>query len=227
VPDSPSWKPVIWSHSALRMYEQCPRKYNETYNLKAVPFEQTEMTRYGDRFHAAARDFIMDGTDMPPEFVFSEKTLSAIKKIPGEKHAEMKMGVNPDLEPVAFFGKDVWSRGAADLIIHNKDARCAYVVDYKTGKDTHPEMDQLVLMSLFVFAWFKKVDTVRSALLYVVKDSLVPFKMRRSETHAAWQAYKERVALLEATKVSGVWNPRENFSCKRYCQVKSCEYWGP
>ena len=49
-------KKVTWSHSSLKDYEGCARRYHEVKILKNYPFVETEATRYGKVLHKAAED---------------------------------------------------------------------------------------------------------------------------------------------------------------------------
>ena len=114
-------KTVTWSHSALKDYEGCPRRYYETKVLKKYPFTDTQATLYGKELHTAAELYIRDGKPLPPEFEFLKPTLDALNAKPGRKLCEYKMGVRADLTPCGFMDKDVWCRGIADLLIINDD----------------------------------------------------------------------------------------------------------
>jgi hypothetical protein len=98
-------------------------------------------------------------------------------------------------------------RGIADLLIIDDDGLKARVVDYKTGNDKYPDRDQLTLMSLMVFAHFPHIRQVNSALLFVVKNSMVTQTMTVEEKDFNWWRYRERVAKLAASYDNDVWNP--------------------
>jgi hypothetical protein len=97
------------------------------------------------------------------------------------------------------------------------------VVDYKTGNNRYPDREQLVLMSLLVFAHFPHIRQVKSALLFVVKNDMVKHNMSVDETKEQWQRYRERSARISACIDSGVWNPKQTPLCG-WCAVKSCEF---
>ena len=143
-------KRVTWSHSALKDYEGCPRRYHETKVLKKYPFTDTDATRYGKLLHEAAEFYIKDDKPLPPEFEFIKNLLDALKARPGRKLCEYEMGVRADLTPCGFMDKDVWCRGIADLLIINDDNLTARVIDYKTGNNKYPDREQLKLMALMV-----------------------------------------------------------------------------
>ena len=174
-------KAVTWSHSSLKDYEGCPRRYHEVKVLKNYPFTDTEATIYGKELHTAAEEYIENGTDLPPQFEFLKETLDVLKAKPGRKLCEYKMGVTKDLKPCGFLDKDVWVRGIADLLIIDDDNLTARVVDYKSGNNKYPDRDQLKLMALMVFAHFPHIRKVNSALLFIVKDDMVKMQMQAKE----------------------------------------------
>jgi RecB family exonuclease len=133
------------------------------------------------------------------------------------------MGLTKDLQPCAFNDPNRWVRGIADLLIINDDNFTARVVDYKTGNNKYPDRDQLVLMSLMVFAHFPHIRKVSSALLFVVKNDMVKMTMVREDAEKAWWQYRERVAKLEAAHAHDVWNPTQTPLCG-WCQVTGCEF---
>jgi hypothetical protein len=133
------------------------------------------------------------------------------------------MGLTVDLRPCGFKDENCWVRGIADLLIVDEESLTAWVVDYKTGKDKYPDKEQLTLMSLMVFAHFPIIRVVKSALLFVVKDTMVKHKVMLEEATTYWQDYRERVARLEAAFANNVWNPTATPLCP-WCPVKTCEF---
>ena len=214
---------VTWSHSSLKDYEGCARRYHEVKILKKYPFQETEATRYGTQLHLAAEEHIRDDKPLPPQFAFIQPTLDALKKKPGRKLAEQKMALDEDLCPVGWFDKKVWVRGIADLLILDDDNLTAWVVDYKTGNNKYPDRDQLVLMSLMVFAHFPHIRRVSGALLFVLKNDMAKASFMVGEAEEYWWDYRERVARIEQAHETGVWNPKPTPLCG-WCVVKTCEY---
>ena len=214
---------VKWSHSALKDYEGCPRRYHEVKVLKSYPFTDTEATLYGKELHEAAEFYIKDDKPLPPQFAFIQDTLDVLKAKPGRKLCEHEMGVTSDLRPCEFMAKDVWVRGIADLLIIDDDNLTAYVVDYKTGNNKYPDREQLKLMALMVFVHFPHIRKVLGGLLFVVKNDLVKASYLRGEAEEYWWDYRGRVARIEQAHDSGVWNPKPTPLCG-YCPVLTCEY---
>ena len=214
---------VKWSHSALKDFEGCARRYHEVKVLKKYPTPETEQIKYGKELHLAAENYVRDGTPVPEQFAFMTPVLEALMSKPGRKLPEHEMALNENLRPCEFSSPDVWVRGIADLLIIDDDNLTGWVVDYKTGNNKYPDTDQLVLMSLMVFAHFPHIRQVNSALLFVVKESMVKYKMSVDEVAANWQRYRERVAKLSACFDHNVWNPTQTPLCN-WCPVKGCEF---
>ena len=214
---------VTWSHSSLKDYEGCPRRYQEVKVLKNFPFVENDATRYGTEFHKAAEDFIKDGTAIPEKFSYSQGTLDALIKKNGRKLCEYQMALTADLKPTTWTSKDVWVRGIADLLIIDDDNLTAWVVDYKTGNNKYPDREQLKLMSIMVFAHMPHIRKVNSALLFVVKEDMVKHSMTVDQAEAEWWQYRQRVARIEQAHATGVWNAKPTPLCP-WCPVTTCEH---
>jgi RecB family exonuclease len=214
---------IKWSHSSLKDYEGCPRRYHEVKVLKNYPFKDTDATIYGKELHEAAELYIRDDKPLPKQFDFVKDTLDALKAKPGRKLCEHEMGVTKDLKPCGFSDADVWVRGIADLLIIDDENLTARVVDYKSGNNRYPDRDQLKLMALMVFAHFPHIRRVSGALLFVVKNDIAKASYMVGEAEDYWWDYRERVARIEQAHATGVWNPRSTPLCG-WCPVKTCEY---
>jgi hypothetical protein len=214
---------ITWSHSALKSYEGCARRYHEVTVLKNHPFQDTDQTRYGKDLHLAAELYVKEGTPIPEHFAFVKPILDALIAKPGRKFAELEMALTEELNPVAFNSPNRWVRGIADLVIVNDDNYTARIIDYKTGNDKYPDRDQLILMSLMVFAHFPHIKHVKSALLFVVKNSMVTHEMGLEDIEPAWWQYRQRIAKLNASYAHDVWNPNRTPLCG-WCPVTNCEF---
>jgi hypothetical protein len=216
-------KTVTWSHSSLKDYEGCPRRYHEVKVLKNYPFKDTDATLYGKELHTAAELYIKEGTPLPPQFAFIKDTLDALKAKPGRKLCEHEMGVTKDLKPCKFMDKEVWVRGIADLLIIDDENLTAKVVDYKSGNNKYPDREQLKLMALMVFAHFPHIRRVSGALLFVVKEDIAKASFMVGEAEEHWWDYRERVARIEQAHETGVWNPKPTPLCG-WCPLTTCEH---
>jgi hypothetical protein len=214
-----------WSYSSLDLFNQCPHKYYRLKIKKDVKEPLSDHLVYGLDVHKAAEDFIGKGTPIPEKYKFLEPSLLKLQAYEGEKLCEYRMGLTKNLDPCGFFDKGVWWRGVADLIILNGDS--AKIVDYKTGKSSkHADTKQLEILSLAVFKHFPQVKRVKGGLLFVVANDFVKGDFDAEQTDIYWQRWLTNTAQLEKAFEVNVWNPRPNFTCKKWCPVKDCTHNG-
>jgi hypothetical protein len=190
---------------------------------KDVKDEGSEATIYGKELHKAAEDYIKDGTPIPPQFAFIQDTVDALKKIPGEKHTEIELGVSNKggrLNPCGFYDKDAWYRGIADLLIVNGDE--GYLVDYKSSKNAkYADLKQLDLLAGAVFAHFPELKTLKSALIFVVSNEFVNKEHSSMHKMAYFEHVRFDLERLETALKTGVWNAVAGPLCG-WCPVKTC-----
>lgn len=216
-------KTIAWSHSSLKDFEGCARRYHEVKVLKKHPFQETEATRYGNQVHESLELYVRDNKPIPPEHAQFQPVVDALLKKPGRALAEFEMALTKELEPCHWKSPNAWVRGIADLLIVDDENLTAWVADYKTGNNKYPDQDQLVLMSLMVFEHFPHIRKVNSALLFIVKNSMNKMTMLREDKDKHWWLYRERLAKLEACFTHDVWNPSPTPLCG-WCPVKTCEH---
>ena len=213
-----------WSYSSLSLFKQCPRKYYHLRVAKDIKEPRSRALIYGNRVHKAAEEYVKNNVEIPKPFEYIKKSVDAIlESFKGEVLCEEKLGVTKDLEPCSFYAKDVWYRGIVDLLIIQKDK--AVIIDYKTGK--HPDRadtDQLELMSLAVFKHYPFVTEIKAGLLFLVKKALIKAKYSSDEQDDLWVKWRDEIDILNTCYVNDVWNARENFTCRGWCPVISCEY---
>jgi len=214
---------VKWSHSGLKKFEQCPRQFHECNVLKLHPHKDTEATLYGTQVHEALELYMRDGKPIPEKFAQFKPMADALLKKPGRVLPEYEMALTAELHPCGFKDANVWVRGIADVLIVDDDNLTAWVADWKTGSNRYPDRDQLVLMSLMVFAHFPHIRKVHSALVFLVKNDMVKLQMAREQADAFWWKYRERVAKIEACHTNGVWHAKSSPLCP-WCPCTSCEH---
>lgn len=215
-----------WSHSGLKDFETCARKYHEVKVLKKYPREEIDATLYGTQMHEQAEYYIREGRPLDKGFAFLQPTLDVINAMPGRKLCEHEMALRVDLSVCGFHATDYWVRGIADLLVINDDNFSARCFDYKSGSDKYPDTDQLVLMALMVFQHFPHIKRVSGGLLFVLKGTSQKKIVTREEAEALWWDYRERVARIDLAHETGVWNPTKSGLCKKYCPVLDCEHNG-
>tara|TARA_R110000868_G_scaffold2721_3_gene19013 strand:+ start:370 stop:1041 length:672 start_codon:yes stop_codon:yes gene_type:complete len=219
---------AAWSYSAIKTFEQCPKKYFHLKVAKDVKDTPGEAADYGTAVHEAAELFIKDGTPIPAKFAYVRPVVERLAAIPGTKHAELKLGVrkaNGSYEPCGFFDKDVWWRGIADLLII--DGSKAWCIDYKTGKSArYADTKQLDLLAGAVFTHYPEVETVKSSLIYVVSGELIRKRHVITEKSQYMSVFDEQLEHLDAAIENGVWNAKSSPLCG-WCPVVECANWRP
>tara|TARA_R100000988_G_C3982896_1_gene157997 strand:- start:626 stop:1297 length:672 start_codon:yes stop_codon:yes gene_type:complete len=213
-----------WSYSSLSLFKQCPRKYYHLKVVKDIKEPVSQPMLYGNRVHKAAEEYVKNNVEIPEPFKYIKKSVDTIlENFKGEVFCEERLGVTKSLEPCSFYAKDVWYRGIVDLLIIQEDK--AVIIDYKTGK--HPDRadtDQLELMSLAVFKHYPFINKIKAGLLFVVKKALIKAKYSSDEQDDLWVKWRDEVDVLNTCYVNDVWNARENFTCRGWCPVTSCEH---
>ena len=61
---------IKWSHSGLKDFEGCARRFHEVKVLKNYPFTDTVHTIYGKQVHESAENYVRDNVPLPPEHEF-------------------------------------------------------------------------------------------------------------------------------------------------------------
>lgn len=218
-------KPISWSYSSIKLFDQCPKKYYHLRVAKDVVEPETDAMNYGTLFHEAAELYIKNNTPIPPQFNFAVDALNNLKNLEGEKHCEFMMALNENLEPCDFKSPDVWWRGIADLIVIKGDeARC---LDYKTGKSAkYADKGQLELMSLAIFKYFPYVKKVKAGLLFVVARAFIKDSYSIENESKLWGKWIAEHNRLKIAFKTDVWNPRPSGLCKKHCSVLECAHNG-
>jgi hypothetical protein len=207
------------------LFQQCPRKYFHLRVLKDVVEPESPAMLYGTQVHEAAELYIKDGINIPEKFAFIKPVLDTLIATPGKKLCEYKMGLTKDKKPCDFFAEDVWFRGVADLLILNGST--AYVVDYKTGKSAqYADKKQLELMALAVFKHFPVIERVKAGLVFLVSEEFVREQYNVDIQDERWGIWDSEVKRIEDAMENDAWNPKQNFTCKKFCLIKHCEHNG-
>jgi CRISPR/Cas system-associated exonuclease Cas4 (RecB family) len=210
-----------WSYSALKEYENCPKKYYEirvAQNYTVIPSEQMI---YGTEVHKALEDYVKDGKELAVNYLRFKPAADALIDIPGEKYPEYEMALFRDKTPCDFADSNRWVRGIVDLLIVDGDY--AFIVDYKTGSSKYPDPKQLRLMSLMTFAHFPNVNKIKAGLLFVMHGSFVTEEYTRDELDKSWAKFDGPLGRLDNSYDNNVWPPNPTPLCK-YCPVKSCDF---
>lgn len=217
---------TAWSYSSIKTFEQCAKKYYHLKVAKDVVDEGSEATLYGNQLHKAAEEYVKQATPLPKRFSYITAILDALRDIPGEKHCELRLAIAYDgkeYTPTTFFAKNVWWRGIADLLIIDGDT--AYLVDYKTSKNAkYADTTQLDICAAALFTYYPQIQTIKSALVFVVSKEFVQKTHERRFHKAYYATFDTQLERLAVAQQHNVWNAVSGPLCA-YCPVKKCEHY--
>ena len=216
-----------WSYSSATTFEKCPKQYFHLYVAKDIKQDPNQKHfLYGNEVHKAAEEYVRDGVPLPEKFSEFQTPLDMLKRIPGEKWCELKLGLTKDLEPCEFFGDNVWWRGAIDLLILDKENKTATIIDYKTGKSQYADTRQLGLLSIAVFKKFPEIEKIKAGLMFLVSKEIIKEEYNNTRIDEMYTEWDRLILRMNTAYDSGVFNPVPNFACKSFCPVQSCAHWG-
>jgi len=210
---------IKWSYSGLKEYINCPRQYHETRILKKYQKEPTKQMMYGTEVHKALEDYVNEGKPLPYNYQRFKKQVDSLIAIDGEKLTEFQMALDVNKNPCAW--DEHWVRGIADLVI--KDGDTAYIVDYKTGSNKYPDIKQLQLMALMIFAHFPEIQTAKTGLLFVTHEHFVPKEFKREDADRLWRDFQPDLERLKLSLENDKWQENPTPLCG-WCPVKVCQF---
>lgn len=215
-------KPVAFSYSRLNNFEQCPKKFYATSIAKSVVEPETEAMNYGKAVHKALELRVTKTKPLPEHLAHLEPLVAPLAAAPGAKRAEFQMAITESMEPCSWFGKDVYCRAIADLVIDGGSK--AAMFDYKTGKKSDDFM-QLKLTGSLYFQHAMEVQQITCAFVWTKDKSITKCVIKRDEMGDLWADMAPRIERYQAAFRATDFPPRPGRHC-RWCHVKTCPHWG-
>ena len=215
---------LIHSHSSIKDYQGCARRYHQVRILKRFKSQPTEATLYGNLVHEAFEKYLMEDTPLPEHLAKHQSVLDKIKAMPGDRHCELKLGMTKDFKPCGFFEEGVWFRGIPDLLVVN--GKTAWVGDWKTGKSSrYADTSQLELMAAMTMTHFPEVEKVKSMLFFIVPNDVILSLYKREQMPDILSKWAGHASMIEANLTNDVWNASPSGLCK-FCPLSEnvCEH---
>lgn len=212
------------SYSALKMYENCPKRYYHQRITKEVQDSPGTATVYGERVHKQLEDSLRGDTELPAETAALAPLCDTFKAAAagGELLVEQEYTLNADLQPTGWWDADAWLRFKLDVLVLRGDGR-AIVGDWKTGK-RRPDFDQLEMFALAVFAFRPEVDRVKSMFIWTKENAVDHETYKREHSDAMWTRLMVRINRIEKSVETEVWPAKPSGLCK-FCPCKGfCEF---
>ena len=217
-------KPLPWSHSALDLFLQCPKRYYHTRVAKDIDDPPNEAAMWGDRVHRAFEAYLANGTPLDPELSLYQEYLDKIKAIKGTLYPEYKMALDTKLTPCDWKASNVFVRAIADALV--VDNEYASLLDHKTGKPK-PDSRQLQLSAILTFAHFPNVSKVKTGFFWLKNRTYDSETFYRSEIPVLWANFLPDLNRFRLAFALGIWHPRQSGLCAGWCPVTTCDYWKP
>ena len=215
---------IKWSYSSLKQYKTCPRQYYELRVAKNFTPREGDDALYGKEVHRALEDYVRDGKPLPRLYGTFRRMVDPLLEIEGTRYCEHEMALTFDKQPCDFHAEDYWVRGIADLLVVSGDV--GYIVDYKTGKPTYADPNQLKLMALMAFMHFPQVQEIRSGLMFLLHDVFMADSYQRENSDEMWKTFEPDLERLQIAFDNALWPPNPTGLCKRHCPVETCKYNG-
>ena len=100
------------------------------------------------------------------------------------------------------------------------------LIDYKTGKSSqYADTRQLSLMSVGVFKHFPEVESIKSALMFLVSKELIKEDYNSEKVEEMFEEWGKITHRIDVAYQTNVFNATPNFGC-RWCPVASCPHNG-
>lgn len=220
------------SHSSLGVFETCPRQYEAKYITKEVKFVQGPEAKWGDDVHVQLENYLKSGgTSVIPSNMamykpFADWVLNRAAAGGGQVLAERMLGVTKDLQPCAYRDKARWMGAKIDVTILYPASNLAEIFDWKTGKmkDDRTQLQQYAAQTL---SNHPEINTVGSGYIWL-KDQVIspPVYYQRADLPSHWDTFQHKYAQLRDAYIRGVFPPKPNGLCAKWCDVVSCEFHG-
>jgi hypothetical protein len=217
---------TAWSFSRLNSYEQCPKKYFRISVQKDIKEPASEVLAYGDEVHAALKDRVAKGKDLPLHLSHLEPLASVFsnpKPKPLDIVTEQQLAITKDFKPTGWFDKDVWCRAIIDYCALYPVS--ALIVDYKTGRQSE-DFTQLKLCAGMLMLHRPKIESVKLVYWWVKDKVATSDYVHRDDMPEVWSEIMERVKRYDAAHEETNFPARQNFLCKKHCPVKDCGFNG-
>lgn len=237
----------IHSHSALKTFRTCPRKFLNDYILREYtsPFVQSAKGEWGNKVHKAVENaWLFREPTLAPGFESMQWLLDDHHKIeqwlvnmqPGmefDSAAELQLGIDRDGDKSGFFNEGVYFRGKLDKAFWCGDM--GVIDDLKTGNPAYKDMTQLETQAIMLFADKPHINRILGRLTWTERPGKPDvLKMYRSAEHVGEGIQAplllddmktsllfelNRIDKLLANNDLTRWPKTSNGLCQKYCDI--------
>jgi len=213
------------SYTALKMYENCPKRYYHQRVTKEVVDQPGTATVYGERVHKQLEEYLKNTADLPAETAALQPLCDTVKQSTqggGMLLVEQEYTLTSDLKPTDWFAKDAWLRFKLDVLAIRPNGR-AIVIDWKTGK-RRPDFDQLEMFAIAVFSFWPAADRVSSMFVWTKENATDKETYKREHLDDMWTRLLTRIHRVEKSLETDNWPAKPSGLCK-FCPCREfCEF---
>ena len=211
------------SYSSIKMYENCPKRYEYQRITKEVVDTGSEATKFGERIHKDLENRLLHGAALPQESSKHEQVCETLQELTQNATllAEQQLCLNENLTPTGWWDKDAWLRSILDVLIIRGDT--AIVIVWKTGK-RRPDFMQLQLFALQVFKHYREINKVKSTFVWLKEGKTDTETYTVDNTSLMWADLLARIERINQSYKTGNFPARPSGLCP-WCPAKNiCEY---
>jgi len=81
-------------------------------------------------------------------------------------------------------------------------------------------------MALAVFKHFPVIERVKAGLVFLVSEEFVREQYNVDIQDERWAMWDSEIKRIEDAIENDTWNPKQNFTCKKFCLIEHCEHNG-
>ena len=227
---------LTWSHSALEMFNKCPRQYQAARVTKEHPPKKSANLNRGNAIHSAIEHYLKGDVNMThaalspedraklqrfrPVLDFVKHQLTPLADMVG---IELPVVFDKDGKEAAWFSDDARVRAKFDHGSLFMSGTRAHIIDWKTGKkwDTQP---QKRLYAWLAFRRWPEVTRCDIQFAYIDLAELEPAEsFTRDQMPELIAPTIETLKDLLECHQTDIWPMTPNRFCK-WCDVLSCPH---
>lgn len=209
------------SYSALKLFENCPKRYYHQRIAREVKDVPGEASLHGERVHKSLEKKLLGEQELPTELQEITPVCEKLSASKGELAPEKKLALDTNLTPSEWFAQETWIRAQLDVLII--DAGKAVILDWKTGK-RRPDPFQLELSAMMVFTHHPGVNEISAGFFWIPDKKLDPYKYRREQYDRLLNTTLGKINRVEEALTINVWPAKPSGLCN-YCPCKAfCSY---
>lgn len=200
---------MIHSYSAVKMHEQCARKYKFV-RIDKLQDKSGEAANRGKMIHEEIEAILKGGLPILSEDIaYLDDKLSNWLKL--KAASEMTIAVDKSWSPVLYNDPTAMFRGVIDLYIENGPE--ATIIDFKTGKH-RDYSDQVSVYAALIMSCKPHIEYVKTAIEFLDLAKTDEYKLiTRADLPTLQVSLKKRLETVEKDKIFA---PNPSFLCN-YC----------